>query len=71
MYEEIIKDLEDLKNPEKAKILSGFFKTWKGGYGEWDKFLWIPVPEQREIAKLPYRFRSSMTYTPVTIFLNA
>ena len=51
MYEKIIQDLEKLENPEKAKILSRFFKTWKWWYGEWDKFLWIPVPEQREIAK--------------------
>lgn len=54
MYKEIIKDLENLKNPEKAKILSRFFKTWKWGYWEWDKFLWIPVPQQREIAKKYY-----------------
>jgi 3-methyladenine DNA glycosylase AlkD len=51
MYKEIIEDLEKLKNPDKAKILSRFFKTWKWEYGEWDKFLWIPVPPQREIAK--------------------
>ena len=51
MYEKIIQDLEKLENPEKAKILSRFFKTWKWWYGKWDKFLWIPVPEQREIAK--------------------
>ena len=51
MYKKIIEDLENLKNPEKAKILSRFFKTWKWGYWEWDKFLWIPVPPQREIAK--------------------
>lgn len=51
MYKEIIEDLEKLKNPDKAKILSRFFKTWKWWYGEWDKFLWIPVPPQREVAK--------------------
>ena len=51
MYQEIIETLEILKNPEKAKILSRFFKTWKWGYWEWDKFLWIPVPPQREVAK--------------------
>lgn len=51
MYIEIIKELKNLKNPEKAKILSWFFKTWKWEYWEWDKFLWIPVPQQREIAK--------------------
>ena len=51
MYEKIVKELEDLKNSDKAKILSRFFKTWKWEYGEWDKFLWIPVPPQREVAK--------------------
>ena len=51
MYKNVSDDLENLKNPEKAKILSRFFKTWKWGYGEWDKFLWIQVPQQREIAK--------------------
>jgi len=51
MYKEIIQELEKLKNPDKAKILSRFFKTWKWEYGEWDKFLWIPVPPQREVSK--------------------
>ena len=51
MYQEIIEDLEKLWNPDKAKILSRFFKTWKWEYGEWDKFLWIPVSEQRIVAK--------------------
>ena len=54
MYKEVIEDLGKLKNPDKAKILSRFFKTWKWEYGEWDKFLWIPVPPQREIAKKYY-----------------
>ena len=51
MYKAIIKKLENLRNPKKAKILSRFFKTWKWEYWEWDKFLWIPVPKQREVAK--------------------
>ena len=51
MYKKIIQELEKIKNLEKAAILSRFFKTWKWGYWEWDKFLWIPVPQQREIAK--------------------
>ncbi len=38
-------------NPEKAKILSGFFKTGKGHYGEGDIFWGITVPIQRKIAK--------------------
>ena len=51
MHKEIVKELNNLKNPDKAKILSRFFKTWKWEYGEWDKFLWIPVPDERTIAK--------------------
>ena len=51
MFKTIIQELENIKNPDKAKILSRFFKTWKWEYWEWDKFLWIPVPPQREIAK--------------------
>lgn len=51
MYRNVIRELYNIKNPDKAKILSRFFKTWKWEYGEGDKFLWIPVPQQREIAK--------------------
>lgn len=41
-------------NPEKAKILSGFFKTGKGQYGEGDIFLGLTTPQNREIAKKYY-----------------
>ncbi len=51
MLKQLKKDLESIKNPEKAKILSRFFKTGKGDYGEGDVFLGISVPEQRKIAK--------------------
>ena len=54
MYEKVIEDLNKLKNPDKAKILSRFFKTWKWEYGEWDRFLWIPIPPQRGVAKKYY-----------------
>jgi 3-methyladenine DNA glycosylase AlkD len=51
MYKQIIEELENLKNPEKARILSRFFRTWKWEYWEGDKFLWIPVPDERIVAK--------------------
>lgn len=44
-------DLLKSADPEKAKILAGFFKTGKGQYGEGDIFLGIMVPAQRQVAK--------------------
>ena len=51
MYDSIFSDLKKLENKEKAKVMSGFFKTGKGQYGEGDHFLGITVPDQRKIAK--------------------
>ncbi|OGM27708.1 DNA alkylation repair protein [Candidatus Woesebacteria bacterium RIFCSPHIGHO2_02_FULL_38_9] len=47
---EVLKELNLLRNPPKAKILQGFFKTGKGEYGEGDLFLGISVPQSRKIA---------------------
>ncbi|PIN91453.1 DNA alkylation repair protein [Candidatus Pacearchaeota archaeon CG10_big_fil_rev_8_21_14_0_10_32_14] len=54
MASEIIKELIKYSNPEKAKLLSGFFKTGKGEYGEGDIFIGVTVPEIRKIAKKYY-----------------
>lgn len=51
MLNSLYKDLNLLKNPFKAQTLQWFFKTWPGQYGEWDIFLWITVPELRNLVK--------------------
>ncbi|MGA1450018.1 MAG: DNA alkylation repair protein [Candidatus Nanopelagicales bacterium] len=47
----VVKDLKQQANSEKAIFLSRFFKTGPGEYGYGDKFLGIVVPETRKIAK--------------------
>jgi 3-methyladenine DNA glycosylase AlkD len=43
--------LQSMANPAKAKILSRFFKTGPGEYGEGDRFLGIVVPKVRTVVK--------------------
>lgn len=45
-------DLQAAARPEKIKILSSFFKTGKGQYGEGDRFIGLTVPDNRKIAKM-------------------
>ncbi|NLO92590.1 MAG: DNA alkylation repair protein [Elusimicrobia bacterium] len=40
-----------LASPSKAMILSGFFKTGPGQYGEGDVFIGLVVPQCRQLAK--------------------
>jgi 3-methyladenine DNA glycosylase AlkD len=47
----ISSELRSLSNPEKAKILSGFFKTGIGEYGEGDQFLGVVMPNVRTVVK--------------------
>lgn len=51
MLSSLKKEVQKKANQEKAKILSRFFKTGKGQYGEGDIFLGLTVPQSREIVK--------------------
>lgn len=45
------RDFDQLKNPEKAKLLQRFFKTGKGEYAEGDIFWGLTVPQSRSLVK--------------------
>ena len=47
----IFSDLQSYANPEQAKNLQRFFKTWEWQYGEGDIFLGLKVPMIRTVAK--------------------
>lgn len=45
------KELREVARPEKVKILSSFFKTGPGEYGEGDIFIGVTVPDNRSVAR--------------------
>ena len=67
MLSQLKKDLQRLKNPEKAKLLARFFKTGKGEYGEGDVFLGIMVPDSRKIA-IKYK---NLSFSEIKTLLNS
>lgn len=50
----VLAHLQALANPERAKVVAGYFKTGPGQYGEGDQFWGLSVPQVRAAAK---RFR--------------
>ena len=48
-------ELRNAADSNKIKIFMSFFKTGKGEYGEGDKFIGLPVPKNRNIAKKYYQ----------------
>ena len=62
-------DFEKLANLNKAKILSGFFKTGKGEYGEGDVFIGLTVPIIRTAIKpfltMPFEEISKLLHSKV------
>jgi len=63
------RDVRAARNPAKAKLLAGFFKTGKGEYGEGDVFYGLTVPVTRAIAKryahLPLRDAAALLRSKV------
>lgn len=60
--------LREFANPEKAKILQGFFKTGPGEYGEGDVFLGVMMPQQRSVVK---RFWKEASFDDVGVLLGS
>ena len=65
---DIEKEIQSKKDPIQAKILSRFFKTGKGQYGEGDIFLGVTVPTLRIIVK---KYSKDISLKDVQELLNS
>ena len=68
LHDQILKELKKQGTAEKAQLLSRFFKTGPGQYGEGDRFLGVTVPKQRMIVN---RFASEADINTVTYLLDS
>jgi len=66
---QIEKALAKRSNQQKAKILSRFFKTGPGQYGQGDVFLGVTVPQIRKLAKqyqnIPLNLTAKLLKSPI------
>lgn len=49
--DDIIDTLRSMENEEQRRVLTRFFKTGKGQYGEGDMFLGLKVPQTRSVVR--------------------
>ncbi len=47
---EVRRDLADLADPRRAEAVSRYLQMFPGGYGEGDRAIGVPVPDQRRVA---------------------
>lgn len=65
--ERVIAELKGVASEEKARVLSRFFKTGKGEYGEGDVFIGITVPNIRSVCK---KFYSELSLKDLDFFIS-
>lgn len=66
--DKIIEEMLSLRNEKQGALLSRFFKTGKGEYGEGDKFLGIKVPVTRSIIK---KYRKEISQIDIEKLINS
>ncbi len=62
----IIDQLKELSTKERKKTNEWFFKTGKGEYSEFDKFIGVTMPNIRKVAKKHYQNISNIELAKVT-----